>query len=142
VILANFSVAAQNIIPDFPYTGTWYNLMDNSTINVSNTASTINLQPGEYRVYGNRPPNTLSNPDLEITENAFLIPNPTRNYFSVSVATQKVEVYSITGQLVKSFQNTFESDYLFDVSDLDNGIYLVKMSDEFNRVQTLKLVKN
>ena len=116
--------------------------MDNSTINVSNTASTINLQPGEYRVYGNRPPNTLSNPDLEITENAFLIPNPTRNYFSVSVATQKVEVYSITGQLVKSFQNTFESDYLFDVSDLDNGIYLVKMSDEFNRVQTLKLVKN
>ena len=77
VILANFSVAAQNIIPDFPYTGTWYNLMDNSTINVSNTASTINLQPGEYRVYGNRPANTLSNPDLEVTETAFLIPNPT-----------------------------------------------------------------
>lgn len=142
VILANFSVAAQNIIPDFPYTGTWYNLMDNSPVNVTSTSATINLQPGEYRVFGNRPASTLSNPDLEITENAFLIPNPTRNYFSVSIATQKVEVFSITGQLVKSFQNSFTSDSVFDISDLDNGVYLVKTSDEYNRVQTLKLVKN
>jgi hypothetical protein len=142
VILANFSVAAQNIIPDFPYTGTWYNLMDNSPVNVTSTSATINLQPGEYRVFGNRPASTLSNPDLEITENVFLIPNPTRNYFSVSIATQKVEVFSITGQLVKSFQNSFTSDSVFDISDLDNGVYLVKTSDEYNRVQTLKLVKN
>src|SRR5690606_11677511 len=28
VILANFEMSAQNIVPDFPYTGTWYDLMD------------------------------------------------------------------------------------------------------------------
>ena len=27
VILANFDVVSQNVTPDFPYTGTWYNLM-------------------------------------------------------------------------------------------------------------------
>jgi hypothetical protein len=31
-----------------PYTGTWYNLMDNSTINV-NTSSPISVEAGGFR---------------------------------------------------------------------------------------------
>ena len=41
VVLANFDVFDQNITPDFPYTGTWYNLLDNSVLKVSNTTSPI-----------------------------------------------------------------------------------------------------
>ena len=49
VVLANFTLSSQNIIPYFPYTGTWYNLMDNSTLNVTNTTSPVTLNPGEFK---------------------------------------------------------------------------------------------
>jgi len=43
VILANFSVANQNITPDFPYTGTWYDLMAETPLNVTSTTAQITL---------------------------------------------------------------------------------------------------
>ncbi|WP_396149030.1 alpha-amylase family glycosyl hydrolase [Flavobacterium sp.] len=141
VILANFSVAAQNITPDFPYTGTWYNLMDDTPITVTNTTTAINLQPGEFRVYGNQP-STLSTNNFEMNSNVTLAPNPASGSFTISVATTKVEVYSVTGQLVKSFNNSFSSDYSFDVSDLNKGIYFVKAADVNGSEKTMKLLKN
>jgi hypothetical protein len=35
LVLGNFDVTAKAIATGFPYTGTWYNLMDNTTINVT-----------------------------------------------------------------------------------------------------------
>ncbi|WP_321540023.1 T9SS type A sorting domain-containing protein [Flavobacterium piscinae] len=131
----------QNITPDFPYTGTWYNLMNDTPITVNNTTTAINLQPGEFRVYGNQP-STLSTNNFEMISNVVLAPNPTSGAFTISVATTKVEIYSLTGQLVKSFNNTFSSDYAFDVSDLNNGIYFVKAVNEYGNEKTMKLIKN
>lgn len=54
LIISNFDVVAKDVATGFAYTGTWYNLMDNSTVNVSDVNQTINLQPGEYRVFGNQ----------------------------------------------------------------------------------------
>jgi hypothetical protein len=34
LIIANFDVTTQNVATGFPYAGTWYNLMDNTAINV------------------------------------------------------------------------------------------------------------
>ncbi len=62
VILSNFNVTSQNVTPDFPYTGTWYDLMDESgstSINVTNTTSAINIPAGGFKIYGNKP-STLS----------------------------------------------------------------------------------
>ena len=44
VILSNFELSGQNIIPYFPYTGIWYDLMDPSgnTIDVVNTTDALN----------------------------------------------------------------------------------------------------
>lgn len=55
-----------------------------------------------------------------------LFPNPSKNYFELSgdVSIEKVEVYSLQGQLVKSFKN--ESQYV--VSDLAKGMYVVKIN--------------
>lgn len=141
VILANFSTSNENITPDFPYIGTWYNLMDDTPITVTNAATPINLQPGQFRVYGNQP-STLSTNNFEMNTNVTLAPNPTFNSFTISVATTKVEVYSVTGQLVKSFKNSFENTYSFDVSDLNKGIYFVKAADENGSEKTMKLLKN
>lgn len=139
VILANFSVANQNITPDFPYTGMWYNLMDNTPYNVTNTTTAITLAPGQFRIFGNQPA-TLSNPENQITS-VKLYPNPANNYFVIEGEISKAEIYSVTGQLVKSFDGVNTSDYQFDINDLTKGVYLVKAFDAQNRTKTMKLIK-
>ena len=140
VVLANFSVANLTIVPSFPYAGTWYNLMDNSSINVTDVNAPIAINAGQYFVYGNKLPN-LSISDNEITKTISLSPNPTSNYFTLSATTTNVEIYSISGQLVKNFKSNFSSESQFEIGDLTNGIYLVKVTDTSDREVTLKLVK-
>jgi ELWxxDGT repeat protein len=55
-----------------------------------------------------------------------LFPNPSKNYFELSneLAIEKVEVYSLQGQLVKSFE--FQNQY--DIANLSKGMYLVKVN--------------
>jgi 1,4-alpha-glucan branching enzyme len=138
VILANFGVTAQNVVPDFPYTGTWYNLMDNSTINVASTTAAINIPPGEFRMYGNQAP-ALSAGTFE-AEKASLYPNPASDVFTLNIAASKVEIYSVTGQLVKAFSD--KAAYtMYDVNDLTAGMYLVKVTDVNNRQSTTKLIR-
>ena len=53
VIVSNFDVVEQTITPYFPYTGTWFDLMDEngeSSINVNSTSEQITLQPGEFKI--------------------------------------------------------------------------------------------
>lgn len=55
VILSNFDVTTQNVATGFPYSGEWYNLMDNSILNVTNVNATIAIPAGQFRIYGNKP---------------------------------------------------------------------------------------
>lgn len=123
------SVALQNVNPNFPYTGTWVNLMDNTTLNVTSTSATIALQPGEYRIYGNQPA-VLSDGFTPIENQLVeLFPNPTKDVFALNRATQELNIYSMTGQLIKTFKGDFIENYLFNVQDLNSGIYLIKSID-------------
>ncbi|KAF2507823.1 T9SS type A sorting domain-containing protein [Flavobacterium zhairuonense] len=140
LILANFDVTPQNVATGFQYTGTWYNLMDNSSINVSDVNATVNLAPGEYRIYGNKTAN-LALPDFGKTSAVNLYPNPVSNYFTINVAVSKVQVYSITGQLVKSFASNGNVDFQYNVSDLKTGLYVVKAHDENDKIQIMKFIK-
>ena len=140
VVLANFSVANLTIVPSFPYAGTWYNLMDNSSINVTDVNAPIAINAGQFFVYGNKL-STLGNNEIEAAKAITLSPNPTSNNFTLSANTTKVEIYSITGQLVKSYKSNFSTESQFEISDLNNGIYLVKATDTNDRETTLKLVK-
>ncbi|WP_029271742.1 alpha-amylase family glycosyl hydrolase [Flavobacterium sp. KJJ] len=140
LIIANFDVTAQNVATGFQYSGTWYNLMDNSTLNVTDPTATINLAPGEYRVYGNKTAN-LALPDFEKGSSVNLYPNPVSNYFTLNIAVTKVQVYAISGQLVKSFAANGNTDFQFGVSDLKTGLYIVKALDENNKIQVMKFIK-
>jgi hypothetical protein len=139
VILANFSVASQGINPNFPYTGTWVNLMDNTTINVTNTSTAVTIESGGFRIYGNQA--ALGTNDFQATSEITLFPNPSSNFFNLSQDVAKADVYSVTGQLVKSFGTQF-SNYNYSISDLVNGIYVVKVTGTDGRLQSLKLIKN
>ncbi|UTN05699.1 alpha-amylase family glycosyl hydrolase [Flavobacterium bizetiae] len=140
VILANFDVTAQNVATGFPYTGIWYNLMDNTTLNVTDINAPINLPPGEYRIYGNKTAN-LAIEDFEKESTVNLYPNPVSDYFTLNTAVAKVQVYSISGQLVKSFASNGNVDFQFGVSELQTGLYIIKASDESGKTQVMKFVK-
>ncbi|NDP26206.1 MAG: T9SS type A sorting domain-containing protein [Flavobacterium sp.] len=140
VVLSNFDVVAQNIVPNFPYAGTWYNLMDNSTFEVTSTTATINIEAGGFRVYGNKP-SSLGVTNFGLSQDIYLYPNPSLTYFTINANTSKVEVYSITGQLVKSYKANQTKEYQFAISDLNKGVYFVKALNENNEVKVMKLVK-
>lgn len=140
LILANFDVTAQNVATGFPYAGTWYNLMDNTTINVTDINASINLPPGEYRIYGNKTAN-LAIEDFEKGNTVNLYPNPVSDYFTLNTAVAKVQVYSISGQLVKNFASNGNVDFQFGVSELQTGLYIIKASDESGKTQVMKFIK-
>lgn len=140
LILANFDVTAQNVSTGFPYAGTWYNLMDNTTINVTDVNTPINLPAGEYRIYGNKTAN-LAIEDFEKGSTVNLYPNPVSNHFTLSTAVSKVQIYSVSGQLVKSFASNGNVDFQFGVSELQTGLYIVKASDENGKIQVMKFIK-
>ena len=140
VVLTNLDVTTQNVVPDFPYTGTWYNLMDNSTINVTSTTATIAIEPGGFRIYGNKS-SSLGTDKFEMNGEVYLYPNPASDYFTLNTNSSKVEIYSIAGQLVKSFKSNQSKENQFFVNDLNQGIYVVKVFGENSEVQVMKLLK-
>jgi hypothetical protein len=140
VVLCNFSVGDLSIIPDFPYTGTWYNLMDNTSINVTNTTTPFAIPSGQFLIYGNQK-STLATTDFGFIEDLHLYPNPSSNYFTINANTSKVEVYSIAGQLVKSFNAAQSKGYQFTISELNEGMYFVRTLDENNEVKVFKFIK-
>ena len=141
VVLSNFDVNASNVVPNFPYTGTWYNLMDNTSINIVNTTDPITIEAGGFRVYGNQL-SSLGVDNFNTLNYVTLSPNPASTYFTLSAETSKVQIYSITGQLVKSFNANQPAEHQFSVSDLGKGMYLVKAFNANNEVKVMKLLKN
>ncbi len=140
IVITNFTVASQSIAANFPYAGTWFNLMTGQSFNVTNTAMTFTVAAGQFRVFGNRMP-ILSTEKYEPLQKIKIYPNPAANYFTVDVPTTKVDVFSMTGQLVKTFKNSFNEESQFDITNLKSGVYIVKLTDEYDRETTTKLVK-
>ena len=140
VVLANFATTAVSINPNFPFTGQWFDLMDNSTYQVNSTTTAISIPPGQFRIFGNKQA-LLSTDDLTFTSTVTLAPNPTSDYFTLNSDVTRVEIYSLTCQLVKSFTEKYTTDNQFYVNDLNSGIYMVKVSNQNNQNKIMKLVK-
>ena len=143
VIISNFDLSNQNVVPNFPYTGIWYDLMDTSgatSITVSNTTDPISLAPGEFKIFGNMPATSLSTNDL-IAENTIEIyPNPAHDYFKLNQPSEQVIVYDLIGKVTQTFKGNYSSESHFDVSNLETGIYLVHIQSE-RGTTTRKLLK-
>ena len=70
-----------------------------------------------------------------------LFPNPTKDIFSIEskqVNVSKVEIYSILGKKLKEYNTSIT---IFDIEDLSNGLYMVKIYSEKGMSTIKKLVK-
>ncbi len=143
IVIANFTTSTQAIAPLFPFVGNWYNLMDETTLNVTNTNSsfTINLNPGEFRIYGNAKAN-LSMDNIEVkTEKISITPNPVSSSFSLNIHSEKVKIYDLTGKLVKEFSGKFSAIHQFNIKELPKGIYILDIEAKNGKIGTSKLIK-
>ncbi|MGJ8591009.1 MAG: alpha-amylase family glycosyl hydrolase [Aquaticitalea sp.] len=143
VVLTNFDVTTQTITPNFPYPGQWYDLMDatgNTSLNVTSTTAGISIPAGQFRVFGNQP-STLSVEDANLESQFKIYPNPVNNAFYINKPVEDLQIFDLTGKLVKSFKGDFTQNDAFDISDLTQSIYLVKIENSIGQVFTSKLIK-
>ena len=87
----------------------------------------------------------LTNGIIELNESEFfrLFPNPANNTFTISLNTNesgKVELFNQLGELILAKDYFSSSIQNIDVSNLNDGIYLVKFQNEKGSLQTQKLM--
>ena len=138
-VLTNATNAVSDVPANFPYTGTWYNLMDGTPITVTNTAMNVSIETDGFRIYGNKQA-LLSQTNFEKTK-VVLQPNPSTGSFFINTTTKNVTIYNLTGQLVKEFKGSFDTNYSYSIDGLNSGMYLVKITDENNNQSAMKLIK-
>lgn len=68
-----------------------------------------------------------------------LYPNPAASSFAIKGDFATAQVYTVSGQLVKTFVSSDTNQ--FSIADLSAGLYLVKVADAANNTKTLKLIK-
>ena len=74
-----------------------------------------------------------------ILEGVAIYPNPASGFVSIkSLKGANIKVYSIVGKLIKS-EISQSKEHIMNVSDLNSGVYLVKLTSE-NKIATKKLI--
>ncbi|GAB4162399.1 MAG: hypothetical protein Tsb0033_21330 [Winogradskyella sp.] len=143
IILANFDVNTQTVSTNFPggVTSTWYDLMDpTGNTTVSNSTTSLSIPAGQFRILGNQPSSVLSINDEDFS--VFTIyPNPAQSTFGINTNVSDVEIYDLSGKLVKAFKGDFTKSDTFDISTLNTGMYIVKIENSNKQTETTKLVK-
>ncbi|MGJ8683331.1 MAG: alpha-amylase family glycosyl hydrolase [Nonlabens sp.] len=139
VVVANFGITAQNVNPNFSQTGTWHEYFSGTTVNITNQTATINLQPGEYRVYSTQQlQDPLSNTDIENSLGKVrLYPNPAQNSFRLSTEIERMSIYNLSGQEVMQFTESLSS---YSIEALPAGIYIINAQTLLGN-QQIKLIK-
>lgn len=101
------------------------------------TSSTANAeQNGIYRVFDN-----LSLDDSTLDETFVIYPNPAKELISISNSDtiKNVTFYDITGKRVDI---NLLSNNVFEISNLSDGIYFVKLIDTSDQIRFLRFIKN
>ncbi len=136
VVVANFTTTAQTVTPSFPYAGTWYNLINNTSMSAS-SATTVVLQPGEFRIYGNQIALATDETKIDANKTSLqIVQNPaTGGLLKIRYNKAKngqINIYDLNGKLVKSFGlKSAKGDETFSVNGIGTGNYLVQLkSDE------------
>lgn len=139
IVLANFDVTSQTMNTTIPTGQTWYDLMD-ATGNTTYSGATVTIAAGQFRIFGNKA-STLSTDSFESVSGFTIYPNPVNHTFKVNKEVNMLDVFDLTGKRIKSFKGDFTQADSFDISDLNQSIYLIKVENKNGQVLTSKLIK-
>ena len=156
ITYGNFDVAVQTATVFFPTTGTWYNYLDGTTMNVTATNMSLTLQPGQYGVYTSRKLGVPAGTTLSTrTQDAAVLqltaaPNPASNTTAVryalpAAATATLSLQNVLGQTVRQLpalrQPAGQQSQEVSLQGLAPGLYLLKLQAG-DRTQTTRLQVN
>jgi 1,4-alpha-glucan branching enzyme len=104
VVLGNFDVVSQDVIPSFNRTGKWYEYFTGDSLDVADTIAPLSFLPGDYRIYTTtkleKPYFTGigDNPSGEAKDEGHVIvfPNPSEGSFIFRVNLGQPAMTSIT----------------------------------------------
>jgi hypothetical protein len=142
--VANFGVSAQSESITFSHTGTWYDYFaGGASINVATVPFTLELQPGDYRLYTDfqiATPETVTGLEENDCDLVSFYPNPTSGLIQINSDNDDVEVngFTLLGQpigLGKLDNKTW------DISSLPSGLYLLRVKDGAS-TYTTKICRN
>lgn len=139
IVLANFDVTLKTMNTTIPSGQTWYDLMDDSGSTTYNTA-TVTIAPGQFRIFGNAV-STLSTDTFENISDFSIYPNPVNSSFKINKEISNLHIYDLTGKHIKSFKGNFTTSDSFDISDLKQSIYFIKIENKNGQLMTSKLIK-
>ena len=116
---------------------------NNSTfINVTNTATPITIPAGEFRIYGNAVPQSLSTDQFQIADNFKLYPNPAKTSFKLTTKITGVKILDVSGKQLIEYNGTFEAGHQFNIENLVNGLYIIQLEDTNGQTKISKLIKS
>lgn len=130
VVLGNFKDnVAVTAFPNFPKTGTWYNVLTGAEYYVGNTNNPISVPAGQVLIFADRKINFNTGLD-EIQSTGFedkLYPIlTTGKVFITDNNRHEVFIYNMQGQLMKSEKNVSE----FDLANFPAGVYLIQLNTQ------------
>lgn len=86
--------------------------------------------------------NVLSVDNPDAIESVKIFPNPAQDYITITNSrnVDTVEIYNILGKLVKRIKTSQENTLELDLTNLNNGMYLVKITDINANTKSQKLI--
>jgi pullulanase/glycogen debranching enzyme len=145
-LVGNFDVTSRQLTVNFQHTGTWYEFFGGANLNVTSTAATFTLTPGEYRLYSDIELPAFKDLATTVTEDFSvpslqIYPNPVSGnlHIDASEQIQKLELYTVDGKLLyQSSPNTNRAN--IDFTHSDKGIFILRIF-AVNQLFTKKIVK-
>jgi len=138
--IGNFDVTSGQVTLTLPKTGTWYSILDNSSIDVASLNYSVTLQPGEYHLYSDSKINLHSDIQSVSQNNSVpcLYPNPVVNelHLNTEEPVKTLTVLALDGHILLQ-ENGSKS---MDLSSLATGIYFVRITTE-KTINIIKVVK-
>jgi len=129
VVLGNFQPSGSTTTnPNFPKAGTWYELLTDEELNVTNTSMQIPVNGGDLKIYTDRivnPGSGLKDAKMDII-NCTVYPGVTTGKLWISSPTEvkNVKIFNVQGALQSTYSNVTE----IDASGLASGIYLMEVN--------------
>jgi hypothetical protein len=163
VIVGNFGVSATGTSVTFPNTGTWYDYLNNTTLNVTSTSQGMFLAAGDYYIFTDKNANAVilnsgNSPTpiapARITHLQLTVgPNPIKsnaiiNYDLPVSGVVNLKMMDINGKVISNLFSGFKSkgkqQYQLNTSNLEmgrvlNGLYLIQLEINGNK-QTSKVI--
>lgn len=140
LVLGNFK-ASDNItaFPNFPKTGSWYNLLTGQLHDVSYANTPIEVKAGEVLIFTDKQISFTNAVEKLKSENySKIYPSATNGKININTPSEinTINIYNLQGTKIMSMNNKAE----IDIAHLTNGMYLVEVICNENK-NTVKVIK-